>query len=83
MGTDPPRGSADQSIQGYTINGAKQPGIKVHAYYFTVESPDPVMKSGHAIELSTVFKHPELNGDMGRVFDETFSKYIRTECRSG
>jgi hypothetical protein len=32
------------------------------------------MKSGHAIELSTVFKHPELNGDMGRVFDETFSK---------
>ena len=28
MGTDPPRGSADQSIQGYTINGAKQTGIE-------------------------------------------------------
>ena len=52
-------------------------GGKVHTYYFTVESPDPVMKSGHAIELSTVFAHPELNGDTGRLFDETFSKIMR------
>ena len=35
------------------------------------------MKCGHAIELSTVFKHPELSEDTGRVFDETFSKTMR------
>ena len=52
-------------------------GGKVHAYYFTVESPDLVMKSGHAIELSTVFKHPEMSDDTGRLFDETFSKIMR------
>ncbi len=52
-------------------------GGKVYTYYFTVESPDPVMKCGHAIELSTVFKHPELNADTGRLFDETFSKTMR------
>ncbi len=52
-------------------------GGKVHAYYFTVESPDLVMKSGHAIELSTVFKHPKMSDDTGRVFDETFSKTMR------
>ena len=52
-------------------------GGKVYTYYFTVESPDPVMKCGHAIELSTVFKHPELSADTGRLFDETFSKTMR------
>ena len=36
MGTDPPRGSADQSIQGYTINGAKQLGIDDHKGSITV-----------------------------------------------
>ena len=44
-------------------------GGKVYTYYFTPESPDPVMKCGHAIELSTVFKHPELSEDTGRLFD--------------
>ncbi len=52
-------------------------GGKVYTYYFTPESPDPVMKCGHAIELSTVFNHPEQDADTGRTFDETFSKTMR------
>ena len=52
-------------------------GGKVYTYYFTPESPDPVMKCGHAIELSTVFKHPEMSADTGRIFDETFSETMR------
>ena len=52
-------------------------GGRVYTYYFTPESPDPVMKCGHAIELSTVFNHPELSSDTGRQFDETFSKTVR------
>ena len=35
------------------------------------------MKCGHAIELSTVFNHPEMTADTGREFDETFSKTMR------
>ncbi len=50
--------------------------ISLH-YYFTVESSDPVMRSGHAIELSTVFNHPEETFCTGRIFDETFSKTMR------
>ncbi len=50
---------------------------KVYTYYFTPESPDPVMKCGHAIELSTIFNHPEMSEDTGRVFDEAFSKTVR------
>ena len=34
-------------------------GGKSYNYYFTVESSIPMMKSGHAVELSTVFNHPE------------------------
>ena len=52
-------------------------GGKVHTYYFTPESPDPVMKCGHAIELSIVFNHPEATSDMGRAFDENFCRAMR------
>ena len=52
-------------------------GGKCYAYYFTPESPDPIMKCGHAIELSVVFNHPEFTADTGRTFDETFCKTMR------
>ncbi len=52
-------------------------GGKAFTYYFTPESPDPVMKCGHAIELSVVFNHPEMSADTGRTFDETFCKTVR------
>ena len=52
-------------------------GGKAYTYYFTPESPDPVMKCGHAIELSVVFNHPEFTADTGRSFDETFCKTMR------
>jgi len=41
------------------------------------ESSVPLMRSGHAIELSTVFNHPEETFVTGRLFDETFSKTMR------
>ena len=52
-------------------------GGKAYTYYFTPESPDPIMKCGHAIELSVVFNHPEFTADTGRSFDETFCKTMR------
>ena len=52
-------------------------GGKAFTYYFTPESPDPVMKSGHAIELAVVFNHSEMTADTGRAFDETFCKTMR------
>ena len=52
-------------------------GGKCYTYYFTPESPDPIMKCGHAIELSVVFNHPEATADTGRAFDETFCKTMR------
>jgi len=52
-------------------------GGKSYTYYFTPESPDPIMKCGHAIELSVVFNHPEMTADTGRAFDETFCKNMR------
>ena len=52
-------------------------GGKSYTYYFTPESPDPIMKCGHAIELSVVFNHPEMTADTGRAFDETFCKTMR------
>ena len=52
-------------------------GGKSYTYYFRPESPDPIMKCGHAIELATVFNHPEMSEDTGRTFDETFSKIVR------
>ena len=52
-------------------------GGKTYMYYFTVESSVPKMKSGHAVELSTVFNHAEETLVTGRKFDETFSKTMR------
>ena len=52
-------------------------GGKSYNYYFTVESSVPLMKSGHAVELSTVFNHPEDTLFTGKAFDETFSKTMR------
>lgn len=52
-------------------------GGKCYTYYFTPESPDPIMKCGHAIELAVVFNHPEMTSDTGRAFDETFCKTMR------
>ena len=52
-------------------------GGRCYTYYFTPESPDPIMKCGHAIELASVFNHPEMSADTGRAFDETFSRTLR------
>ncbi|MBQ8462478.1 MAG: carboxylesterase family protein [Bacteroidales bacterium] len=52
-------------------------GGKTYNYYFTVESSVPLMKCGHAVELSTVFNHPEQTFVTGRTFDATFSKTLR------
>jgi len=52
-------------------------GGKSFTYYFTVESALPMMKSAHGMALASLFKHPELDGDTGRPFDETFSKTMR------
>ncbi len=52
-------------------------GGKSYVYYFTPESTVPLMKCGHAVELSTVFNHPENTQFTGRAFDETFSKILR------
>ena len=52
-------------------------GGKSYTYYFTPESSIPLMRSGHAIELSTVFNHAEETLVTGRRFDETFSKTMR------
>ena len=52
-------------------------GGKSYAYFFTVESSVPYVKSGHAVELSTIFNHPELTALTGRQFDTTFGKTLR------
>ena len=52
-------------------------GGKAYTYYFTVESANPMMKCGHGMALAPLLKHPELDGDTGRPFDETFSKTMR------
>ena len=54
-----------------------QAGGKSYSYYFTVEASVPLMKSGHAVELSTIFNQPEDTQFTGRAFDETFSKVMR------
>jgi len=52
-------------------------GGKTYAYFFTAESSLQFMRSGHSVELATVFNHPEITGETGRPFDETFSKTLR------
>ena len=53
-------------------------GGKVFTYLFTPEASTPGVKSGHAIEQSAVFNHPELSVQIaGRAFDETFCKTMR------
>ena len=46
-------------------------------YYFTPESSLPLMKSGHAMELSSVFNHQDNTIVTGRPFDATFGKIMR------
>ena len=52
-------------------------GGKSYTYYFTPESSLPVMRCGHAVELSTVLNNPKNTIFTGREFDETFSKTMR------
>ena len=52
-------------------------GGKSYTYFFRVESAIPLIRSGHAVELNTVFNHPELKDATGRAFDETFSRTMR------
>ena len=52
-------------------------GGKSFTYLFTPESSIPMMKSGHAVELSTVLNNPEQTEFTGRMFDPTFSKIMR------
>jgi para-nitrobenzyl esterase len=52
-------------------------GGTTYNYYFRAESSVPQMRSGHAIELSSVFNHPEEILVTGHAFDETFAKTIR------
>ena len=52
-------------------------GGKTYAYFFTPESSVQYVRSGHSVELSAVFAHPEVADETGRVFDATFSKTMR------
>ncbi len=52
-------------------------GGKSYTYYYTVESSVPLIKAGHASELSIVFNHPEMNEFTGRTIDEAFAKTMR------
>ena len=52
-------------------------GGKTYGYFFTAESSVPYIKSGHAVELSTIFNHPEETLVTGRQFDATFGKTLR------
>ena len=52
-------------------------GGKSYTYYYTVESSVPLLKAGHASELSVVFNHPEMTGFWGRTYDATFCKTVR------
>jgi len=48
-------------------------GGKSYTYFFTPESDIPLVRSGHAVELASVFD----NHEFGRPFDETFSRTLR------
>jgi para-nitrobenzyl esterase len=52
-------------------------GGKSYTYFFTPESSLPIMRCGHAMEVSTVLNNPQNTIFTGRIFDETFSKTMR------
>ena len=52
-------------------------GSKSYTYLYRVESSVPLMKAGHATEVSTVLAHPELTDLTGRRYDEAFGKTVR------
>ena len=52
-------------------------GGKAYAYFFTPESGTPLIRSGHGIEISVVFNHPEETLVTGRALDETFCRILR------
>ena len=52
-------------------------GGKSYTYYYTVESSQPMIKAGHASEMSVVFAHPEIDDFTGRAYDEAFCKTMR------
>ena len=54
-----------------------QAGGQSYTYYYTVESALPLIKSGHASELSVVFNHPEFQDFTGRAYDEAFCRAMR------
>ncbi|MBR1634309.1 MAG: carboxylesterase family protein [Lachnospiraceae bacterium] len=60
-----------------TAENQVKAGGKTYVYYFRVESSVPMMKSGHAVELSELFNHAEETFVTGREFDKTFSKTMR------
>ena len=60
-----------------TAENQVKAGGKTYVYYFRGESSVPLMKSGHAIELSELFNHAEETLVTGRQFDATFSKTMR------
>ena len=52
-------------------------GGKSYTYYFTPEASVPLLKCGHAVELASVFNHPDEDLFTGRTFDANFSKTLR------
>ncbi len=50
-------------------------GGKNFTYFFTPEAPIPLIRCGHAVELTTVFKNTDLIG--GNPFDEKFGRAVR------
>jgi para-nitrobenzyl esterase len=60
-----------------TAENQARAGGKTYVYYLTVESSVPLMKSGHAIELSELFNHAEETLVTGRQFDKVFSRTMR------
>ena len=58
--------------ENQTIGGGRN-----FTYFFTPESSVPLIKSGHSVEITTVFNHPEETLVTGRQFDPIFSKTLR------
>ena len=52
-------------------------GGKNYTYFFTPESSVPLVRCGHAVELSSVLNHPERTEFTGRAFNKTFGKTMR------